>query len=138
MDTEQSGLEVLAGCFGLLALLFSGVSAAVIKLSFGRRRVPERKRLNALMTNFCAGVDQSHANVSEILLLLMKTYSEDAEHEELLVAVNSFVPGGRPPFHNEAWLQERFSDYLWSQGIVLPDYGQAKPGVWPPPPNRRG
>ncbi len=133
MDTEQSGLEVLVGCFALLALLLGGGSAAVIGLIFGRRRVPERKELNVLITDFCTGVDQSRANVNEIRLLLMRMYSEDAKHEELLAAVNSFTPGGRPPFHNEAWLQERFSDYLWSQGIVLPDYGLAKPGVWPPP-----
>ena len=138
MNTEQSGLEVLGGCFGLLALIFAGISAAVIKLSFGRRKVPERRQLNLLMADFCTGVDQSRANVDKIRFLLMKTYSEDAEHEELLAAANSFVPGGRPPFHDEAWLEHKFRDYLWSQGISLPDYGQAKPGVWPPPPNLRG
>jgi hypothetical protein len=137
LDAEQGGLEVMGGCLGLLALLFGGMSAAVIRLSLIRRKAPERQRLNELLIEFCTGTDQSLTKVNQIRSILMVTFEEDHEHEDLLTATGSFAPGGNPPFHDEEWLEGKFRTFLRSQGIALPEYGKEKPGVWPPPPNFR-
>ncbi len=140
MGQEQSGLEVLGCFFGLLALLFGGVSAAIIRLVLWRRRGPERQRhqrLDTLLMEFCHGADQSLAKVNQIRAVLMVTFADSSEQEELATVVNSFAPGGLPPFHDEAWLEERFRVYLRQRGITIPDYGKEQPGVWPPPPNIR-
>lgn len=141
MEQEQGGLEVLGCLFGLVALLFAGISAAVVRLSLWGRRSAEhqrRQRLNALLTEFCSGANQSLAKVNQIRAILMVTFAEDSEQEDLAAATASFAPGGLPPFHDEAWLEAKFRTYLSRQGIVLPDYGREMPGVWPPPPNLRG
>lgn len=134
LDTEQSGMEVLSGCFGLFALLLGSISAVIVGVSHRRSKVPERQRLNTLLIEFCTGTDQSLAKVNQIRSLLMVTFTEDSEHEELAAAANSFAPGGLPPFHDEAWLEDTFLVFLGKQGIVVPAYGREKPGVWPPPP----
>ncbi len=128
---------LLFGCLGPLALLFGGICVGVLGLRRRRSMNPERQRLNTLLIEFCTGTDQSLAKVNRIRSLLMVTFAEDSKHEDLAAAASSFAPGGLPPFHDEAWLEAKFRAFLESQGIVIPDYGQEKPGVWPPPPKFR-
>ncbi len=99
--------------------------------------MPGQHHFNTLLVQFCSGEDQSIAQVNRIRQILLVTFADDSEHEELAAAVATFAPGGKPPFHDEAWLEEKFHVYLRGQGITLPEYGTEQPGVWPPPPNPR-
>ena len=126
------------GCLGLLTLLIGGGGVWIASLVQRSQRRPGRERFNHLLMQFCSGEDQSLAQVNRIRQILLVTFADDSEHEELAAAVATFAPGGQPPFHDEAWLEEKFRAYLRGQGITVPDYGKEQPGVWPPPPNWRG
>jgi hypothetical protein len=75
--------------------------------------------------------------VQRIQILLFALFAQYSEYEELMTAVATFAPGGKPPFHDEAWLEEKFRAFLQGQDIIIPDYGKDQSGVWPPPPNPR-
>jgi len=140
LQTEQGGLEVLSGCFGLLALIIAGGTGGIARFIHVRRNKhdnPARQRLNNLLVDFCTGVDATSVQVQRIQILLITSFGQESEYKELTTAVATFAPSGRPPFHDEAWLEERFRAFLRGQGITLPDYGKEQPGVWPPPPNLR-
>lgn len=137
---EQGGLEVLSGCFGLLALIIASGTGGIARFIHVRRRKhnnPARLRLNDLLIDFCTGADTTRVQAQRIQILLITSFGQDSEYEELTTAVATFALGGLPPFHDEAWLENKFRVFLSGQGIVLPDYGQEMPGVWPPPPNPR-
>ncbi len=141
MGAEQAGLEVLSGCFALLALVIAegtGGIARLIHVRHGKRKNPERQRLNDLLIDFCSGADATRVQVQRIQILLITSFGQDSEYEELTTAVATFAPSGRPPFHDEAWLEGKFRVFLQGQGITVLDYGREQPGVWPPLPNLRG
>ena len=125
------------GCLGLLTLLIGGGGVWAASLVQRSQRRPGQQHFNGLLMQFCSGEDQSIAQVNRIREILLVTFADDSEHEELAAAVATFAPGGQPPFHDEAWLEEKFRAYLRSRGITIPDYGKEQPGVWPPPPNLR-
>ena len=127
----------LFGCLGTLALLIAAIVGGISYLSGSGRRNLERQRLNALLVEYCSGTDQSLAKVNQIRAMLMLTFAENSENEALAAATASFAPGGLPPFHDEAWLEDTFRVFLRGQGITVPDYGKEQPGVWPPPPSFR-
>lgn len=125
------------GCLGLLTLLFLVIGGGLVQYTRSRRIDPERQSFNALLIEFCTGADQSRVKVNQIQRLLMTTFAQDTAYEELTAAVASFVPGGQPPFHNEAWLEGTFRQFLQRSQIILPEYEKEQAGVWPPPPNWR-
>ncbi len=131
---------MLSGCLALLALVIAGGTGGIARLLYVRhskRKNPERQRLNDFLIDFCTEADATRVQVQRIQILLITSFAQDSEYEELTTAVATFAPGGQPPFHDEAWLEDKFRVYLQSQGITLPDYGKEQPGVWPPPPNLR-
>ena len=128
---------MLIGCLGLLALVFAGFTAGMAALfnRLARRGTrSERQFFDSLLLDFCTGADQSAAKVNQIRSLLMTTFAQDSEYEELTRAAASFAPGGQPPFHDEDWLTGEFRAFLSSHGIAVPEQAKEEPGVWPPPP----
>jgi hypothetical protein len=136
MQTEESGLEVLSGCFALAALVFAAGGGALWRLLWARRARRAHDDLVRLMTDFLFGVDQSQARVTQIHTLLLNHFLHDSQYEELMTAVASFVPGGAAPFLDEAGLSEVFRVFLRKRRISVPEAATDQPGVWPPPPKR--
>ena len=135
---EQAGLEVLSGCFALLALVIAGGTGGIarfIHVRHSKRKNPERQRLNELLIDFCTGADATGVQVQRIQILLITSFGQDSEYEDLTTAVATFAQRGQPPFHDETWLEDTFRVFLRGQGITVPNYGKELPGVWPPPPN---
>lgn len=132
METEQAGLEVLSGCLGLLALVIFGIGGGVMRLLNGRikkRHSPERRRLNDFLIDFCTGADATSVQVQSIQRLLMTSFAGDSEYEALTTTAATFAPSGRAPFHDEAWLEEKFRVFLSNQGIFVPEQAREQPGV---------
>ena len=137
METEHGGLEVLSGCFGLLALIFLGSGSGIayfVKRKQERRNPLGRQRLNDLMADFCTGADATSVQVQRIQILLMTSFNQVSEYEQLMTDVATFAPGGKAPFHDEAWLEEKFRVFLAGKGIIVPEQAKEQLGVWPPPP----
>ena len=122
------------GCFGLLTMLLLGGGVWIASLIQRGQRKPGRDRFNNLLIQFCTGEDQSAAQVGKIRAILLVTFADDSEHEALAADVATFAPGGKAPFHDEAWLEEKFRVFLAGKGIVVPEQAKEQPGVWPPPP----
>ena len=125
------------GCLMLLTLLLGGVGVWIASLVRRDQRRPGRDRFHSLLVQFCTGEDRSLAQVEKIRAILVVTFADDSEHETLAADVATFAPGGLPPFHDEAWLEERFRVFLAGRGIFVPEYAKDQPGVWPPPPTRQ-
>lgn len=126
LETEQAGLEVVSGCFGLLALIIAAGTGGIVRfinVRHHKHKTPERQRLNDLLIGFCSGADATSVQAQRIQILLITSFGQESEYEELTTAVATFAPGGLPPFHNEAWLEDKFRVFLSGQGIILPDYG---------------
>jgi len=129
---EEGGLELFSGCLGLFALLFVGIGAKVVRRM---RRGSENRRLNGLLVDFVTGADQRLMRINQIQAMLMTTFAHNREDEALASAIASFAPGAVAPFHNEAWLADKFRAFLRKRRIVVPEYGKEQTGVWPPPPS---
>ena len=125
---------MFCGCSGLLLLLLCGGGAWIASLIQRSQRKPGRDRFNALLIQFCSGEDQSSAQVGRIRAILLVTFADNSEHETLAADVATFAPGGKAPFHDERWLEEKFRVFLSNQGIFVPEQAREQPGVWPPPP----
>ena len=118
------------GCVVLLILLLGGGGVWIASLVQRSQRKPGQQYFNSLLMQFCSGEDQSIAQVNRIRQILLVTFADDSEHEEL-AAVATFALGGQPPFHDEVWLEETFRAFLQGRGITISEYGKEQPGVWP-------
>jgi|GEM_PF-1813517 len=131
-------LSGCCGCSGLLILLLLGGGVWIASLVQRGQRSSGRQRFNDLLVEFCSGEDQSLAQVNKIWAILLVTFADDSEHEALAAAVATFAPGGKAPFHDEFWLEEKFRVFLAGKGITVPEQVREQPGVWPPPPKMQG
>ena len=94
--------------------------------------------MNELLVDFCTGADATPVQVQRIQILLMASFGQDSEFEQLTTEVATFAPHGQPPFHDEVWLEEKFRMFLAGKGITVPEQVREQPGVWPPPPKMHG
>lgn len=102
------------------------------------RQKGQKGVLFSSMQDFVMGVDRSAAYAGKIHHILMTEFAQEPEFEELLTATGSFVPGGKPPFLDEAALAQKFAEFLATRYQIYLDPGQTIDGVWPPPPQRSG